>query len=235
MSQNYPLIVWSQNDPLLVCYNVMCRDRALGARAHYTGPRDVATTRIWDECARHEDLLAQIDDIKGRIRLLTQGVPQTETLDRKHALAGSVQNEDAEGMVLKKAWREVCKTAHPDKGGDTKDFQALKAAYEAGDLGSLTEWVITSHKTLIEQIEYWRTEEQKPARDWSVLQRMDQFKILRALMTGQTALAHELSRALMRARLFEVQIEFQILISKFDPEKLDPRLRQEVQFPDGTT
>ena len=60
------------------------------------------------------------------------------------------------------------------------------AAYKAGDLGSLTEFVL-SRENLHKQITYWRTETLKPEIDYRRFQASAENRIAQLYMRGNTA------------------------------------------------
>ncbi len=52
-------------------------------------------------------------------------------MDRRTALTVLGLDDDTDLPALKRRFRELARTRHPDRGGDEADFQRLHAAYEA--------------------------------------------------------------------------------------------------------
>ena len=60
-----------------------------------------------------------------------QLVAKLKTLGKKYAVALSFRGiADATDALVKKAYRDIAKKTHPDKGGDPADFRSLRQAYD---------------------------------------------------------------------------------------------------------
>lgn len=181
-------------------------------RGRYAALLDQANDILWAMYALNPDLEQKIVAVLDRIRIRQEGEPMTEFEDEPTPMGDGPDtqtNKSAQKFLLKKAWRLVRTLVHPDKGTgqQREEFQVLKAAYEAGDLNALTEYVLASQKTVLEQIAHWRTEVAKPAINWQVLQRMPAFRVVRAFMAGQRDLAAELAFHQRTQRLHELELE----------------------------
>jgi DnaJ family protein A protein 2 len=55
---------------------------------------------------------------------------QRENIDNKGLYKTLGVEKNADSRTLKKAWRKLCRTHHPDRGGDTEKFKECEQAYE---------------------------------------------------------------------------------------------------------
>jgi hypothetical protein len=172
---------------------------------------DQANAVMLDLCALNPELEDKINATAERIRARQEGTPLTEFLEPENQLMdkpGSQQNALAHKLLLTKAWRRIRSMVHPDKGHEEREeFQVLKAAYEAGDLNALTEYAIAREKTIVEQIEHWQNEVQRPAVNWQILQQMPMFKAVQAFHAGKRDQAAQLALQLRLQRLRELELE----------------------------
>lgn len=209
---NYPLVLYDPYRPVLRAYCENCKKKAFAERARVTIRLDHANDVIWHEMAQHQDLLDKIETVKTRIRLLTRGEALTELQDEQKPLD---ELSDGERFLVKKAWRAVAARVHPDvQGGDATLFDFMHKAYEAGDLRTLTEYVLSSTKGLEAQIEYWLTEIKRPEHNWQILQQMDQFLVLRLKMSGNHQQAKDCARQILVHQLTNLELEEFNLMTK---------------------
>jgi len=211
------LVVYDPEPALLRHYAKFCKDQAVKTRARYAVREEQANAVIWRECAKHQDLWDKINEVKRRIRLRRKGTPLTETLDDPGEPMGCDLGpsklslmSDADQVIMKKAWRAVLSVlGHPDTNPDLDIalWNFLHRAYKDGDLGALQEFMISYEKTVMEQIYYWKSEAQKPEIKWQMLQGMDQFQVLKAVMRGDKETAARISREIVEAQLHTLEVE----------------------------
>lgn len=208
----YPITLYKSHPPLLEAYAILARHRAMGERGRYSALLDQANKVLWEQYSHWPELEQKIVATMGRIRARTEGTPMTETeetLDPTDDQPGMTQQaKAARRFMLKKAWRQVRTLCHPDKGpGYLEEFQILNEAYRAGDLLTLTEYVIAINRTILEQIEHWLNEAKKPAINWQILQQMPMFRIVRLVHQGQMERAREVAFQQRSQRLRELELE----------------------------
>jgi len=209
------IVLWKPHSALLEAHNTHVRQRAFKARSHYADLRERVNDQIWSQYALWPDLDQKIVQAEARLRARQEGAPMTELTDDEidmrdgSATYGmSYAQRQAHRFLLKKAWKRVRSMLHPDRSqGDAEVFKTLQDAYRAGDLNALTEFTISADKTVMEQIAYWINEEQKPAMEWRILQRMPMFDIVRALARGDKEHAKTLAFQQRMARLRELELE----------------------------
>jgi hypothetical protein len=210
------LVEWQPHSPLLAAYAILSRRAAMAERQRYADLREVVNNQIWSQYSLYPEQEAKIVAVMDRIRIRQEGAPMTETtdaedinmLDDAATLDMSYAQRHSHRFLLKKAWRRVRTMVHPDKSDAAREeFQMLFDSYRAGDINALNEYVISFDKTIVEQIEYWLNEKQKPKIEWAILQRMPMFQIVRALAAGNRELAAQLAFAQRRQRLRELELE----------------------------
>jgi hypothetical protein len=178
------LILHTKDNPLIKHLTVLYKRKALKERKTYLSRVDFAQVVFTDLAQQFPDLLKKINSLQSQIRLRTKGVAATESLPALDSVNNEVQLNAAKSFLLKKAYRQAASLAHPDKGGSDDDFNAVKAAYEAGDLDSLNEYVIASHHNLIEQLTHWKNECLKPEAKWRDFVSKDTYKAVQLHQAG---------------------------------------------------
>jgi len=210
------LVLWQPHSPLLEAYAILARQRARHERGRYARLRDQANDVLWAQYAQWPDLEQKIVSAMDRIRLRQEGgggTPMTEWDDGEASpTTGQGTDSHAERMgrafLLKKAWKQVRTLCHPDKNrGSAEEFAILADAYRAGDLDTLSEYVLSINQTIMEQIAYWLMAGQKPAIEWQILQHMPMFRVVRAVAQGNHELASRLALQLRLQRLRELEAE----------------------------
>lgn len=155
-----------------------------------------------DRCYnKHPELCDKIRKLQVRVQTLTKGVPATEAVMDTNIHSADRELDVAQELLLKKAYKQAASIAHPDKGGSNDDFASINAAYRAKDLGSLTEFVISKNKTLVEQVEYWKSEILKPDMKLKEFQAQPEFKIIRSYVSGRQEEAYSLAKVVLNYKL----------------------------------
>jgi len=211
------LVLWRPpNEALLQAYAASLRRRAFAVRERYQRLLDQVNDQVYAIYALDPELENKIVQVMERIRARTEGAPMTEFSDTVGAgerdsvntMGMTYQQREAHRFLCKKAWRRIAQLVHPDRSSeDIAVFQKLKEAYEQSDLVSLQEFVLASDRTVVEQIQWWLTEIEKPPIRWQILQQMPMFQIARALSTGNHERARKLAAEQRLMRLRELELE----------------------------
>ena len=211
--QNQLLVI--KPDPLLVQRVDLLKKETIKARNFYQSQLDTVNTILNTAFSWHPALLEQVADLKRRIQLLTKGVPATEALENSTVLTDNQQGDVAHTFLLKKAYRQAALLAHPDKGGSNEDFAAVNAAYKAGDLHSLNEYVIAQNKTLFEQLIYWKTEALKPEAQWHKARSQPEFTIVRLMLSNQKPKAKMMAKEVLQILVASLTMQ----LTNYQPKK----------------
>jgi len=198
----YDLILWQELDPLLTGYTASMKRLALRRRkvisARIESVRAVSARIL----APHADKLAAIARSRVRRRLLQKGVPATEALDAPQTKDMLKDNlNDDEKMLLKLAYRKAAAITHPDKGGSVEDFQAVKSAYESGDLTALNEYLIARELSGLRLVDYWVAAAKRPDVQWAEFQATNEYALARMYQQGRVAEAINIAGQLVEQQL----------------------------------
>ena len=202
MSRN-ALVVCTDN-PLLCDYRNRLRAQSLVEREYYQRLIDHSDAIIGAYSKGFPIAERQIADLKRLIALRTKGAPMTEELDVSSSVNTNQQEAVAHAFLLQKAYRAAAKLAHPDKGGNDADFAAVNAAYKARDLDSLNEFFLSKNRTLVESIQHWRNEVQKPRVQWQEFQSAPTFKVVRFHKSGKTDDAKQYMDKLLQLHIVQL-------------------------------
>lgn len=201
---SFPMQVFADN-PLLVAYHNALRAKATAEREYHQRLIDHSESIVEGYSKQHPKLDEQIAELKRLISLRTSGAPMTETLDVEDSVNNeSYQEAVAHAFLLKKAYRAAAALSHPDKGGNDADFAAVNAAYKARDLDSLNEFFLSKNRTLLESIEHWLNEVQKPRVQWLEFQASPAFKVVRFHKSGKTDQAHKNMEQLLQLHVAQL-------------------------------
>ncbi len=150
---------------------------------------DQAESFISQNCAAEKRKLIEI---RARIRALAKGIPLTEVLDEPLLEEDSPELDDAQQLLLKKAYKMAAQLCHPDHAISDADrekreaeFAALQQAYRAKDLKAIQELVLHLERSLIDQVQYWKDEEQRAQIRWVEFKQTVVFNISRDLTSGR--------------------------------------------------
>lgn len=211
------LVLWRPpNEALFEAYAAGLRRRAYEVRDRYERLLNQVNDQVWAVYALDPELENKIVAVMERIRVKTEGAPMTEFSDTVQAgdrdsvntMGMTHQQREAHRFMCKKAWRRIAQLLHPDRStADQELFQKLKDAYNQSDLVALQEFALTSEKPVVEQIQWWLTEIEKPPIRWQILQQMPMFQIARALSTGNPERARQLAAEQRLWRLRELELE----------------------------
>lgn len=192
--KDYSLIVVNPpHETVLRSYSAHLQKRARAMRSKYAKLRDQSESVFYSLTMEFPHLVERIKQVQEELALRAQGTRDTVgSLDRSSDRKFDSNNPEkvSDRYLLKNAYRMASAIAHPDKGGSAEDFAAVHAAYQAGDLASLQEFVITRNsKVLIDQIRYWETEVLKPEAQWEQYRASPPHLIATAKLSGNTYVA----------------------------------------------
>lgn len=198
------IICYNSNNPILEWYEKGLKIRALNVRKRHQQQFDHADFVLDRLCEDFPKLVGRIRDLQGQVSTLTKGVPQTETVDLKEHTEESYQEAVAHAFLLKKAYRAAVAIAHPDKGGSSDDFNLVAAAYKAGDLHSLNEYVISANYNLIERISHCLNDIQRSQIAWTAFQSTEYFRAVKFYMAGDHKRASAQARLLLEVKILSL-------------------------------
>ncbi len=218
------LIVYQPDSPLLIAFCRSLRIKTYLARKEVSRKKDMIHGTASLVMHHHKDLLQKISSIRTRIRMLERGVPATESLDPQEDIHQLDNNlSDADKFLLKKAYRKAASLAHPDRGGSVEEFQAVQAAYQAGDLSALNEYFIASGREgILSQIDYWIVQKDAASVDWEKFQTTNEFIIARMYERGDKDKAISIAGDLLREVLLQAQIQERLLAFKEPIDGFNP-------------
>lgn len=202
MHSRNALILFDPTPPILVLYAKTVKKRVIAERLQYQSRMDQFSS-ILEKCYDNfPELTFKVRRKKAEIQLQTRGAAATESVLDINLKATDHETDVAQRFLVKKAYRVAASMAHPDKGGNKDDFAAVLAAYKAGDLESLNEFVLSKQKGVIDQITHWHFELRKPAIQWQHLTSTPEYKIVQAHLSGRHAVASDLAREVLTQLLF---------------------------------
>ena len=202
------LIVYNTDNPILVAWCNALRCKALRTRREVARKKDMIHAISVKITNHHEDLIRKIVAVRNRIRLIRKGEPATEALDPVGNASQLDDNlSDADRFLLKKAYRKAATLTHPDKGGSVEDFQAVQAAYAAGDLMSLNEFFLLQEESLQDRIEYWLQQPAVVHVEWIRFQATNEYAVVAMYQRGKHDEAIELAGKFLRLALVVAERE----------------------------
>lgn len=213
-------LVVSSIDPLIAHLGLRAKDKAFTARKRLSAKIanvHLVLNSLIKESGELQRLHREITEIQTRIRLLQRGVPATEAFDDPDPCDNLT---DAERFVLKKAYRKAASLCHPDRGGSNDEFQAVHAAYLAGDLYSLNNFVLSKQEPDLSWIQHWIDDAARCDVAWVEFQASAEFYLARLHEQGQTGKAVLLYRQALHQVLNNFQQEeYQLLMPKIPTEE----------------
>jgi len=202
---------------LLKNYAILLSRQAASVSKRYTAMFDRAEALLMAACEAHEDLMQKLHDLKQDLHLQTKGVPATEAVDvqGRNNLAAVHQTHEATAAqkeIIKKAFREAVKYAHPAKGGSEEELAMVIAAYKAYNLTALTDYVLAKNRTVLESIAFFKDEAQRHPLAWKMFQASSQYQVVRNTEMGFKDRAEMLARLYLESQIRELELE---LLSQF--------------------
>lgn len=193
MPSQYAVIPFDPQPLLLESYAKTLKRKALAARKIHQDRIDSANAILQKCYDKHPELVSKVKKFKVLIQLNTRGDAATESvLDT--GLDSTPQEEAvAKAFLLKKAYKQAAAMAHPDKGGSHEDFVAINAAYRAKDIDSITEFLLSKHRSILDQISYWQSEQKKPEVSWTRFRSTPEFGIVRLYTSGNKERAEQMA------------------------------------------
>jgi hypothetical protein len=189
-----------------------------------------------DECAR-------IDELQRQLRLITKGVPLTESLadeDRNPLLSTkpgfSQRQYDAHTQVLKNAYRKLAMLCHPDRAsGDKAVWHEVEVAYKMRDIQRLTAVYlsIVQGRNL-----YWQHDEgvyhvsseyERYRVELELMKQTEGWRATRWFLAGQVNTAVECVRVFMHERIAALLNEINYINSKGAYHGHEGKVGQEVE------
>jgi len=195
------LVVYTAENCLIKEFARSLKAKVLVERKRVKAWVDDVNTTFTFMCDAYPELLEQISAQRALIRLRTKGTPATEDLPSVNSVNSQSALEAANFFLLKKAYRQAANLSHPDKGGSDEDFQNVKAAYKAGDLGSLNEYVIARNHNLIAQTKHWQIELEKPNAQWQKIVSEEPYRAVALFKAGNKKAAMVLTKKILELTL----------------------------------
>jgi hypothetical protein len=153
------------------------------------------------------EIMDRIVQTKNRIRVLTRGAATSDTMAAPQRKDAFETMSEADLYVLKRAYREAARLAHPDGGGSVEDFQSVYNAYLAKDLYALNSYVLSRQKPSIDLIRHWLTDAERCRVAWVEFQASGEFTVASLIMRGQPEEAHRIVHEALIAQLSELRAE----------------------------
>ncbi len=205
---------------------------ALKAREKHTARVDLCNNVLKKLESNFPVLLDELNRLELAIRNATKGVPDTEGRDWVPGLnvnkVGGERLNAAHWIQVKRFFKTLAKTFHPDHGGDTAEFAAIEEARRHGDLDYLRVKFATSSSQKDpwwrqnEGIEFWHTQRKKADVNLTRLQGTSIFKVVQAHLAGNRAVALKLMELELLKRRFEFINELNHVLKRNpSPEKHD--------------
>ena len=211
------LILYDPVDPALAWYSGTLKKLVLAERARTQARVDSANKILQDCFDKHPEMIAKIRAFKTLVQLNTRGAAATESVMDTELSSVPQEEAVARAFLLKKAYRIAAAAAHPDRGGSHDDFAAINAAYRAKDLDSITEFLISKQRSILEQIAYWRSELEKPEVSWTRFRSTPEFSIVKYAMSGNTQRAEQMALEVLRIMLVSLTAQ----LTRYNPNFLD--------------
>jgi hypothetical protein len=150
--------------------------------------------------AKFEKELARLASRLNELQTSQKGTPSTEPQEAYTKSSVLSQLPPADRYLLKKAYRYASSKTHPDKGGSVEAFQAVKLAYEQGDLTSLQEFSISLEKSVLDQYGYWSDELIRATINTDLYKSLPEFQIARLVQQKKLPQAEKAMATLLSNR-----------------------------------
>jgi hypothetical protein len=169
------------------------------------------------------ELTKVVINLRREIRMQTRGTPATIAMDSITTAGyipnGTEQLYNAEGNLLKQAYRALAPLVHPDRGGSNTLFQEVQTAYRLRDYTFLQELFLRLTKDSLfwrsssDSVLYCEQEQERPTVSISMLQKTYEFQIVRQHVLGKQKHALKLAQERLAALIVELQRELSYMMN----------------------